>query len=58
LLGSTDTLNLLDDYLAQQKINVLAFNTRRRNIFVRLFHPGLAYKMVLHSDTPLFVTHV
>jgi len=58
LLGDDDSLNLLDDYLVEQKINVLAFNTRRRNIFVRLFHPGLAFKMVLHSDTPLLVTHV
>ena len=58
LLGSSDKLNLLDDYLKKQKINVLAFNTRRRNIFARLFHPGLAYKMVLHSDTPMLVTHV
>jgi len=57
LLDSDETVNL-DNYLVNQKINVLAFNTRRRNIFVRLFHPGLAYKMVLNSDTPLFVTHV
>jgi nucleotide-binding universal stress UspA family protein len=58
LLNSDETLSLLDDYLAKQKIDVLAFNTRRRNIFARLFHPGLAYKMVIHSDTPLLVTHV
>ena len=58
LLGANDNLELLENYLANQKINVLAFNTRRRNIFARLFHPGLAYKLVLHSDTPLLVTHV
>ncbi len=58
LLGANDNLELLENYLANQKIDVLAFNTRRRNIFARLFHPGLAYKLVLHSDTPLLVTHV
>ena len=58
LLGANDNLELLDNFLANQKIDVLAFNTRRRNIFARLFHPGLAYKLVLHSDTPLLVTHV
>lgn len=58
LIGSTVALNLLEKYLSEQKIDVLAFNTRKRNIFARLFQPGLAYKMVLHSDTPLFVTHV
>ena len=58
LLGSSDTLKLLDKYLLNQKIDVLAFNSRRRNFFMRLFNPSLAYKMVLHSDTPLLVTHV
>jgi nucleotide-binding universal stress UspA family protein len=57
LLGANENLKLLDNYLSTQKINVLAFNAHRRNIFARLFNPGLAYKLVLHSDTPLFVTH-
>ena len=58
LLNANDTPEFLNNYMVNHKINVLAFNSRRRNIFARLFNPGLAYKMVLHSDTPLFVTHV
>jgi len=58
LLKTTDTPELLNNFMINNQINVLAFNTRRRNLFARLFNPGLAYKMVLHSDTPLFVTHV
>jgi len=58
LLKATDTPEFLNNYLVNHQISVLAFNTRRRNLFARLFNPGLAYKMVLHSDTPLFVTHV
>jgi len=58
LLGALDKPQILDKYLVKQKIDVLAFNTRRRNIFARLFNPGLVYKMVMNSDTPLFVTHV
>lgn len=58
LLGASENLELLDNFMVNNKINVLAFNTKKRNIFARLFHPGLAYKLVLHSDTPLFVTHV
>lgn len=54
-LGMTQAI---DDYLAKQHIDLLAFNARRRNLFARLFNPGLAYKLVLHSDTPLFVTHI
>ncbi len=58
LLSSVDKPEPLDDYLTKEKIDVLALNSRRRNVFARLFHPGLAYKMVLNSDTPLFVTHI
>jgi len=58
LLNANDTPELLNNFMKKNQINVLAFNTRRRNLFARLFNPGLAYKMVLHSDTPLFVTHV
>lgn len=56
--GAQPDIPLLDDYLARQHIDMLAFNARRRNLFARLFNPGLAYKMVLHSNTPLFVTHI
>ncbi len=56
--GNLSDIRSLDDYLAKQQIDMLAFNARRRNLFARLFNPGLAYKMVLHSDMPLFVTHV
>lgn len=59
LINDTDnTPESINDYLITHQINVLAFNTRRRNLFARLFNPGLAYKMVLHSDIPLFVSHV
>jgi hypothetical protein len=58
LLNASDTPDLLNNYMADHQINVLAFNSRRRNLFARLFNPGLAYKMILHSDIPLFVTHV
>lgn len=58
LVGAINNPEILDKYLVNEKINLLAFNTRRRNIFSRLFNPGLVYKMIMHSDTPLFVTHV
>ncbi len=58
LISSGDSLKLIDDYLAKNEIHLLVFNSPRRNLIRRLFNPGLAYKMVLHTDTPLFVTHV
>jgi len=58
LLNAHDTPQFLNNYMTNHQIDVLAFNSHRRNLFARLFNPGLAYKMVLHSDIPLFVTHV
>lgn len=58
LLNATDSPEHINTYMADHQINVLAFNTTRRNLFARLFNPSLAYKMVLYSDIPLFVTHV
>ncbi|MBN2767140.1 MAG: universal stress protein [Paludibacteraceae bacterium] len=58
LIGSPDNPDVIEDYLKQKKVELLALNSRRRKLFSRLFNPGLAYKMVLNSDTPMFVTHV
>lgn len=58
LIGRSDSTEVIEDYLQQKNIDLLALNTRRRKLFSRLFNLGLAYKMVLNSDTPMLVTHV
>ena len=42
-------------FVEKEKVDLLAMTTRRRNVFARLFNPGLAHKMIFHSDTPLLV---
>ena len=49
---------LLDEvqaFVHNEHIDLLAMPTRRRNVFARLFNPGLAHKMIFHTDTPLLV---
>ncbi|MBV5343768.1 universal stress protein, partial [bacterium] len=58
LIASHNSPEQIDKYLQTNNIDLLAFNTRKRRLFSRLFNPGLAYKMVLQSNTMLFVTHV
>ena len=41
LLNTTDMPELLNTFMLDNQINVLAFNTRRRNLFVRLFNPKI-----------------
>lgn len=58
LLGATDSTEILDDYLKEKNIDLLAFNTRRRRLLARLFNPGLIYKLIQRAETPLFATHI
>ncbi len=58
LLGSSNSPELIENYLKEKEIDLLAFNSRRKKMFSRLFNPGLAYRLVMQSDTMLFVTHV
>jgi hypothetical protein len=58
LIAAHNAPEQIENYLQLNSIDLLAFNTRKRRLFSRLFNPGLAYKMVLHSNTMLFVTHV
>jgi len=55
ILDGTDTLNVLDGFIKEKKIDVLALSNHKRNIFARLFNPSIARKMLFHSDTPLLV---
>jgi len=58
IISSSNNPELIDNFLKTNNIDLLAFNSRRRKLFSRLFNPGLAYKMVNNSDTPLFVTYM
>jgi len=58
LLGSNNSPEMIDDYLKEKNIELLAFNTRRRRFLSRLFNPGIVYKLVQHAATPLFATHI
>ncbi|MDX9746921.1 MAG: universal stress protein [Paludibacter sp.] len=58
LVESTESPEKINEFIENMKVDVLAFNSRRKNIFTRIFNPGLAYKMIYHSNVPLFVTHI
>lgn len=52
-----DFLSSLDNYIKSNQIDIIALTSYKRNIFSRLFNPGIARKMIFHSDTPLLVIH-
>lgn len=47
----------IESYIMENKIDILCFTARRRNIISRLLNPSIAKKMLFHSTTPLLVFH-
>lgn len=55
LIDTDDMLKSLDEYIKNDKVDILALTTSKRNIFARMFSPSISRKMLFHSDTPLLV---
>jgi nucleotide-binding universal stress UspA family protein len=45
----------LEKFVKQHRIDLISLSSTRRNIFARMFNPGIARRMLFHSDTPLLV---
>lgn len=57
ILQGNDMLKAIDEFVEKNKIDMISLTTHRRNIFMRLFNPSVARKMVFHSNTSLLVFH-
>ncbi len=47
----------IDHFIRENQIDVLALTTHRRNLLTRFFNPGIARKLVFHTQTPILVFH-
>lgn len=45
----------LEKFVIEHQIDMISLSSSRRNIFARMFNPGIARRMLFHSDTPLLV---
>lgn len=45
----------LEKFTEEHNIDMISLSSARRNIFARIFNPGIARRMIFHSDTPLLV---
>ena len=52
-LQNDDFLPAFDELVLKNNIDLIVVNTHRRSIFMRLFSPSMARKMLFHSDTPI-----
>lgn len=56
LIDQSDSLEeTLEKHVEENDIDMISLSSSRRNIFARMFNPGIARKMLFHSDTPLLV---
>lgn len=54
-LEGENPVELLAKYITDNKIDIIALSSRKRNIFSRLFNPGLTRKLLHHSHVPLLI---
>lgn len=52
-----NTLQAIDNYVKEKKINILSLTTRRRNLIEKVFKPSLTKRLFYHSNIPLLVFH-
>lgn len=52
-LSLSNPVEDLDKLSAAHSIDLITVGTRKKNIFVRLFSPTLAHKLLFHADIPL-----
>jgi nucleotide-binding universal stress UspA family protein len=57
LIQNKNLTEAIDQFILENKIDVLALTTHRRNLLNRFFNPSVARKMVLHSKTPILIFH-
>lgn len=53
--GRQDFEDKLEKLVKEKSIDIIAMSSSRRNIFARLFNPGIARRMLFHSNIPLCV---
>jgi hypothetical protein len=57
LIEGNNTLNSLEQFIKDEKVDILSLTTHKRNMISRLFNPSLARKMAFHTTTPLLIFH-
>jgi nucleotide-binding universal stress UspA family protein len=57
LVHSQNLPEAIDQFIQENKIDLLAITTHRRNLITRLFNPSVAHRMIIHTKTPVLVFH-
>jgi len=55
VIDSSDMVEAINYYVESEEVNILALNTRRRNLFGRIFMPSISRKVLLNNNVTLVV---
>lgn len=55
LIVGRDTLESLEKFMKEEKVDLISLTTHKRNMITRLFNPSLAKRMIFHTNTPLLI---
>lgn len=58
MVDKGENLDNIQPFLEEEKIDLVAMNTRKRSLFARIFNQGIATKLLFNVDTPLLVMHI
>ena len=53
--GNEGILEALEKFVNENTIDMISLSSSRRNIFARMFNPGIAKRMLFHTNTPMLV---
>lgn len=53
--GKEELRKEIENYLSDHNIQLLIIPNKKRNIFSRLFNPGIAHRILFERDTPMLV---
>lgn len=55
LIDSPDIEAALNNFVKEEKVNIISLTTRKRNIWGRIFSPSVSRKLLLNNDVAIFV---
>lgn len=55
LISASDMFTVVAKYFDDEKVDIAVLNTRKRNLFIRMFAPSVSRKILAQSNTTLLV---
>lgn len=57
VINADDLVLNIEKFVRDEAIDIISLTTYKRSLFARIFSPGVARKMLFHTDTPLLAMY-